>query len=81
MPYQNCSIWVTLQNGCTIWKEGGAKMALGTNYKRTEGPNHPIARQIKAHQKRMEELVEAGYSKDDASKMAFKEIKNGTLKY
>ena len=56
-----------------IEKEGN-KMALGTNYKRNSGPNHPIVKRLKAHHKRMLELMEQGHDKDDASRMAFKEI-------
>ena len=49
-------------------------MALGTNYKRNSGPNHPIVKRLKAHHKRMLELMEQGHDKDGASRMAFKEI-------
>lgn len=57
-------------------------MALGTNYKRTgDREQQNTYKRLAAHDKRMKELMAEGHSKEDASKMAFKEIVDGTLKY
>ena len=40
-----------------------------------------IKRKLKAHNKRMKVLIELGYSRERASKIAFSEIKGGLLKY
>jgi len=55
-----------------------AALGGGKDYK----TRHNLAtRKLKVHQTRMEELVKAGYSKEEASKIAYDEIRKGKLKF
>jgi len=52
-------------------------MALGTNHGYYKKEDRAIKARLKAHDKRMKELMAEGMDKESASKKAFKEIVKG----